>query len=237
MIGDLWVSPRTGNVYRVGQRGTAWAVVGHASQLHTSAISLPALLGFAGAAAGLSIVAAVAAAAMTGLLLGAIVMYFPVAIPFSIPVLFLLMIGLAIRSLATRRPLMPVGWMAAAFGVLLVIAVLHVVFWRTHAGLYVQIASLPLMAVLTFGLAVWACARKRWALTALLVCQALVFASSYLGSAGRLTYSESSTGFDNLLALAYWVCLACAAAAWLTPRRTLPQGMETALEACPGAMR
>lgn len=237
MIGDLWVSPRTGRVYRVGPKGTAWAVVGHADQLHASAIGLPTLLGFAGAALGLSVVAAVFSAAIAGLLVGAILMYFPAAIPFSVPLMVPLLIVLIIRALVTRRSAMPVLWTGAAVVVLLVVVVLHAVYWPDHPGPYVQVASLPLMPALTLVLAVWAGLRRRWALAALLIAQTAVFAASYLDAFGSLTYAESSTGFDNLLTLAYWACLACAARAWLTPRRTLPQGMAEPAEGLAGIAR
>lgn len=236
MIGDLWASPRTGNIYRVGRRGTNWAVVGHVDQL---SVGLPSLLGFAGAALGLSVVAAIFTAAFIGLVVGAILMYFPVAIPFSVPLLFLLLVVLAIRALATRRPFRPVLWTGAAFVILLVVVVLHVLFWpdRPHGWLYVQAASLPLMPALTLALAIWAAARRRWGLVALCAGQSLVFTLSYLDAFGSLTYAESSTGFDNLLTLAYWACLACAARAWLTPRRTLPQGMAEPAEGLAGVAR
>lgn len=224
MIGDLWASPRTGNIYRVGRRGTNWAVVGHVDQL---SVGLPSLLGFAGAALGLSVVAAIFTAAFIGLVLGATLMYFPVAIPFSVPLLFLLLVVLTIRALATRRPFRPVLWTGAAFVILLVVVVLHVLFWpdRPRGWLYVQAASLPLMPALTLALAIWAAARRRWGLVALCAGQSLVFTLSYLAAFGYSTYAGSPTGFDNLLTLIYWVCLACAAKAWLTPRRTLPHGM------------
>ncbi|MFT3860033.1 hypothetical protein [Micropruina sp.] len=237
MIGDLWASPRTGRIYRVGPRGTNWAVVGHVDQLGAPMVGLPSLLGFAGAALGLSVVAAVFTAAFVGLVLGAILMYFPVAIPFSVPLLFLLLVVLAIRALATRRSFLPVLWTGAAFLILLVVVVLHVLFWPDHPGLYVQAASLPLMPTLTLALAVGALARRRWALGVLSAGQSLVFTFSYLAAFGSSTYAESPTGFDNLLTLIYWVCLACGAAAWLTPRRALPQGMAEPPEVAVGAIR
>lgn len=198
------------------------------------------MLGFAGAALGLSVAAAVFAAAFTGLVIGAIVMYFPVAIPFSVPLMLLLLLVLTIRTLATRRPMAPVLWLGAAFACLLVVVVLHVVYWPDHPGrLYVQAASLPIMPVLTLTLAVWAGFRRRWWLAAFLASQSAVFAASYLGALGSrsLTYAESSTGFDHLLALIYWGCLACAAAAWLSPRRTLPPGVAEPMETMGGVRR
>ncbi len=126
-----------------------------------------------------------------------------------------------VRSLVTRRRLAPMLLAAALFAVLLVVVVLHVVYWQ-HArpGLYLALASAPLMPVLTAALAVWALSRRRWALGALLLGQAVVFASSYLGALGSVTYAES--GIDNILTLTYWACLAALVAAVLSPRRGEP---------------
>lgn len=222
MIGDLWASKRTGNIYRVGRRGASWDVVGHVDDLGAFG-GLPTLLGFAGAAAGLSVMAGVVSAVMLGLLAGAILMFIPAVIPLTVTVLPLLLVVVGVRSLVTRRRLAPVLFAAALFVVLLAVVVLHVVFWQ-HArpGLYVTFASAPLMPVLTAALAVWALSRRRWALGALLFGQSLVFASSYLGALGSVTYAESGIGIDNVLTLTYWACLAALVTAVLSPRRGEP---------------
>ena len=222
MMGDLWASPRTGNVYRVGQRGTSWKVVGHVDCLGPFG-GLGALLGYAGAAAGLSVMAGVVSAAMLGLLVGAVLMFLPAVIPLTVTVLPLLLVVVGVRSLVTRRRLAPVLLAAALFAVLLVVVVLHVVYWQ-HArpGVYLTLASAPLMPVLTAALAIWALTQRRWVMAALLLGQAVVFASSYLGAFESAIYAESGIGIDNVLTLTYWACLASLIAAVLTPRRGEP---------------
>lgn len=222
MIGDLWASRRTGTIYRVGPRGTSWATVGHVDDLGPFG-GLGALLGYAGGAAGLSVMAGAVSAAMLGLLAGAILMFLPAVIPLTVTVLPLLLVVVGVRSLVTRRRLTPVLLTAALFAVLLVVVVLHVVYWQ-HAqpGLYLTLASAPLMPVLTAALAVWALSQRRWVTAALLLGQAVVFASSYLGALGSATYAQSGIGIDNVLTLTYWACLASLIAAVLTPRRGEP---------------
>lgn len=207
MIGDYWVSNRTGRIYEVGPPGTRWRAVGHSGDLGVLS-TLPALLGYAGAALGLSLVVGVILAAFVGVVLGAILMLVPVAIPFSVPLLLLLVVGVGIRSLVTRRRIGPVLQAVAAFVAVLAVVVLHVVYWPDTAGLYVSMASLPLMPVLTLALAVWAAVRRRWALGASLLAQTFVFAMSYLGAVGSVNYAQSGTGVDNVLSVAFWFCVA-----------------------------
>lgn len=220
MIGDLWASKQTGNIYRVGPRGSAWAVVGHVDDLRGGWLlgSLGPLLGYFAAALGASVVLVVFTAAFLGLVLGAIVMYFPVAAPFSIPILLLGLIVVGIRSIATSRPKGPVAAAALAFVAVLVLVVLHFVYWPDR-GWYVTIASLPIMVGLTLGLTIWAIVRARWGIAALLLGQSVVYAASYLESFGSVTYAESPTGFDHLLTLGFWICIAYQVSGWLSPRR------------------
>lgn len=229
MIGDYWVSNKTGNVYEVGPKGTRWRVVGHVDDLEGTSGILgggAALLGYLGATLGLSVIAAVFTAAFIGLVLGAILMFWPVAIPFSIPALLLGLVVVGVRSVVTRQRKAAVWWATLAFIAVLVLVVLHVVFWPHHPGLYVTAASMPILPVLTLVLAVLAVARRRWGITALLLAQTVVYASSYLGAVGSLTYAESSTAFDNLLTLGYWLCIAHLVSAWLSPRRFIRGATE-----------
>lgn len=222
MIGDLWASKRTGTIYRVGPRGTSWAAVGHVDDLGPFG-GLGALLGYAGAALGLSVMASAFAAGFLGMVLGAILMFLPAVIPLTVTVPPLLLVVVGVRSLVTRRRLAPVLLTAALFAVLLVVVVLHIVYWQ-HAqpGPYLALASAPLMPVVTAALAVWALSRRRWVVAALLLGQTVVFASSYLGALGSVTYAQSGIGIDNVLTLTYWACLTSLIAAALTPRRGEP---------------
>lgn len=137
MIGDRWESARTGTICRVGPPGTGWAVVGHAG---TNAIAT--LLGYVSALAGLSIIATVWAAMMTGIFLGAVIMYTPAVLPLTVPLAIVGFIVVGVRSLATKRRLMPAGLAAALLSIFLIVAVCNALFWYEDGpGIYRTLAT------------------------------------------------------------------------------------------------
>lgn len=215
MLGDRWESRRTGNIYRVGAPGTSWAVVGHAG---TNALAT--FLGYFAALAGLSLIATVWAAIMTGILLGAVVMYLPAVLPLTVPLALVGFIVVGVRGLVTKRRLMPVGLAAVLLLIFLILAICNALFWYEDGpGVYRTLASVPVMAVACAVIGVPAVLRQRRAVGALFLAQAVVFASAYLDAMGNRTFANATLRYDNLLSLATWLLLVAYSVAWFAPRR------------------
>lgn len=221
MIGDTWTSKRTGNIYRVGPKNTPWQVIGHVDDgLFAGVVPF---LGMIAALTGATLYVGVVVAVLMGGLVGVVLMFLPSMIPLTVvaPLLLLLVVG--IRATRSHRPLRPVMLAAALYAVLLVAVGLHIAFWmKAFPGLYVTLASLPLMPILTLALAGFALSRRRWVIAALLLGQTVVFAASFLAAVGPRTYAGSGVGIDNVLTLVYWAFIGALVAAALTPRSAQP---------------
>ena len=216
MIGDLWESPNTGQIYEIGEPGKPWRPVGEADG--------NALLGafaYVGAVGSLTILANVWASVMIGLLLGAALMYLPTVLPLSVPLTLLGCLVVTIRVLTRRCRLRPLVVTGAALVAFLVVAACNAVFWYGGAeNIYRMLASVPIMAVSAAALAVILIGKRRKAACALLLAQAVVFALPYLDTAGESApFAESAVRYDNVLSLTFWLFGVTLMSAWCTPRR------------------
>lgn len=213
MIGDLWESPKTGKIYRVGPKGTDWEVVGQAQN------PLWAVFGSAALGLGAFLLMNLWLAVMVGVIGGAVVMYLPMALPFSVPLVLLGCVIVAIRALVRRRRFTPVLVAWAFGGVFVVAALANAVFWYDNVDFppYLALAGAPVMVVGAAALGVVAIIRGRARWSALFFPQAVIFALPYLFVTGWGT--DDILAYDNLLSAAFWIAITTLAIAFFTPRQ------------------
>lgn len=113
---------------------------------------------------------AVGLALMVGFLTGLMMIYLPMAIPYTIPGMLLAGLIMMMRTLATRRRFKPMALALVLILVFVAEAIVHAVFWyhTLHSRVYDAIASLPLMVIVTLGLSIFLTVKRKkvWAVLA-----------------------------------------------------------------------